>query len=271
MTHPSTGVEIRELASPAELHELTRVFDDVWHPDPGRRPVSADMLRALSHAGNYVAGAYVGDRLAGGSVGFYAAPAGTTLHSHITGASRIGRGHNVGHALKLHQRDWARSRGLRSITWTFDPLVARNAYFTIAKLGAVPVAYHRDFYGELSDELAGADESDRLLVTWPVDAPEPEPSTETVDDALASGARLVIDVDDDRPRVIGDVPVGDALVIPVPRDIEAMRRSRPVAASHWRHAVRDALTPAFATDGTMLTHRTRFLRSGHYVVEPIDR
>ncbi len=198
------------------------------------------MLRALSHAGNYVAGAFVGDRLAGGSVGFYAAPADTTLHSHITGASRIGRGHNVGHALKLHQRDWARSRGLRSITWTFDPLVARNAYFTIAKLGAVPVAYHRDFYGELSDELAGADESDRLLVTWPVDAPEPEPTTETVDDALASGARLIIERDDDRPRVVTDIPVGDTLLIPVPRDIEAMRRSRPVAASHWRLAVRRA-------------------------------
>ncbi|NED67426.1 GNAT family N-acetyltransferase, partial [Streptomyces sp. SID10244] len=123
---------------------------DVWHPDPGNRPVSVDMLRALSHAGNYVAGAYVGDRLAGGSVGFFAAPVGHTLHSHITGVSRIGRGHNVGHALKMHQREWAVARGLQTITWTFDPLVARNAYFNVAKLGAVPVAYHRDFYGELA-------------------------------------------------------------------------------------------------------------------------
>ncbi|STS10865.1 Uncharacterized conserved protein [Gordonia bronchialis] len=99
-------------------------------------PVSTDMLRALSHAGNYVAGAFIGDHLAGGSVGFFGAPVGHTLHSHITGVSKRGRGHNVGYALKMHQRTWALHRGLRTITWTFDPLVARNAYFNITKLGA---------------------------------------------------------------------------------------------------------------------------------------
>ena len=69
--------------------------------------------------------------------------------------TRRGRGHQVGHALKMHQRRWALERGLSTITWTFDPLVARNAYFNLAKLGATPVHYYEDFYGELGDELGG--------------------------------------------------------------------------------------------------------------------
>ncbi|MGC4962725.1 GNAT family N-acetyltransferase [Gordonia sp. DT101] len=266
MPHTSTAVEIRELSSPRDLQQLTHVFDDVWHPDPGNRPVSVDMLRALSHAGNYVAGAYIGDRLAGGSVGFFAAPVGRSLHSHITGVSRIGRGHNVGHALKIHQREWAVARGLQTITWTFDPLVARNAYFNLTKLGAVPLAYHRDFYGELADELAGGDESDRLLVSWSLDSSAPEAPTDTADDLLRAGARLGIDVVADEPHPVTDIGSDSVVIIPVPRDIEAMRRTHAVAAARWRIALRAALAPLLGPAGTERT--TRFLRSGHYVVTP---
>ncbi len=266
MPNVLTGVEIRELSATADLDQLTRIFDDVWHPDPGNRLMGPELLRALSHAGNYVAGAYIGGRLAGGSVGFFAAPVGETLHSHITGVTRIGLGHNVGYALKLHQRNWARDRGLRDITWTFDPLVARNAFFTIAKLGASPIAYHRDFYGELGVELGGADESDRLLVSWPVDLPLPEgPAGETVDDLLSAGAQLGIEVADDDPQAVIGLDRTATVVIPVPRDIDAMRRTDPVAASRWRLALREALAPHFVAGAPAAV---RFLRSAHYVVDP---
>ena len=59
------------------------------------------------------------------------------------------RGSSVGFALKQHQRAWALQRGLSRITWTFDPLVRRNAYFNLVKLGATAVAFHRDFYGSM--------------------------------------------------------------------------------------------------------------------------
>ncbi|MEU7991597.1 GNAT family N-acetyltransferase, partial [Streptosporangium canum] len=98
------GVELRELHSIEELEEVFRLFDDIWHPDPGSAPITVELMRALSHAGNYVAGAYEDGRLVGASVGFLAAPAGRVLHSHVTGAA-VGRG--IGFALKLHQRAWA--------------------------------------------------------------------------------------------------------------------------------------------------------------------
>ncbi|MEU7459614.1 GNAT family N-acetyltransferase, partial [Streptosporangium roseum] len=74
-----SGVELRELHSIEELEEVFRLFDDIWRPDPGSAPITVELMRALSHAGNYVAGAYEGGRLVGASVGFLAAPAGQVL------------------------------------------------------------------------------------------------------------------------------------------------------------------------------------------------
>ncbi|MFD1502845.1 GNAT family N-acetyltransferase, partial [Streptosporangium lutulentum] len=86
-----TGAVLRELHLIEEFEDVFRLFDDIWRPDPGSAPVTVEMMRALSHAGNYVAGAYDGDRLVGASVAFLGAPPGQVLHSHVTGAS-IGRG-----------------------------------------------------------------------------------------------------------------------------------------------------------------------------------
>lgn len=265
MPHEALGVEIRELTSNDELEQLTHIYDDVWRPDPSNRPVSTDMLRALSHAGNYVAGAFVGGRLAGGTVAFFGAPAGEVLHSHITGVSRLGRGHQVGYALKQHQRGWAADRGLRTITWTFDPLVSRNAYFNITKLGAQPTHYYRDFYGDIGDELGGLDESDRVLMNWPVaGATSGSDGHRTIGDLLAAGAVLSIDADDAaNPHLLDVTVAADSVVlVPVPHDVEAMRRTSPRDASRWRSVVREAMAPLLAGPEP---RRVTFLRSGCYV------
>lgn len=168
--------------------------------------------------------------LVGGSVGFFGAPLGVDLHSHMAGVSAVGRGRNVGYALKFHQRGWASERGIEQITWTFDPLVARNAYFDLGKLGAVPTSYHRDFYGDIGDELGGADESDRLLVTWHLaDARAGvAPDTEKL---RAEHAAVAIDDSDPRdPRVRPDHLYSD-VVVPIPADIETVKREDPASAS----------------------------------------
>ncbi len=61
------------------------------------------------------------------------------------------RGRSVGFALKVHQRAWALSEGLEEISWTFDPLISRNAHFNLVKLAAEPTSYHRNFYGHMAD------------------------------------------------------------------------------------------------------------------------
>ncbi len=256
------------MSAPADLARLVGVFDDVWRPDPTNPPASTDMLRALAHAGNYVVGAFVEGRLAGGSVGFFAAPAGEVLHSHMTGVSHLGRGLGLGHAMKMHQRDWAIARGLTAITWTFDPLVARNAYFNLTKLGAAPVEYHRDFYGVIGDQLAGEDETDRLLLRWALTEATLEPdtsrsATQFVDD----GAILAIDdTDPDHPVAVTDpLPDHATVVVPVPPDIELLRRETPEVATRWRRASAGVFAQLAMPDKT---RPTAFLRSGHYVFGP---
>ena len=52
------------------------------------------------------------------------------------------------------------------IAWTYDPLIRRNAYFNLAKLGARPVEYLPNFYGAMDDAINGGTETDRMLVRW---------------------------------------------------------------------------------------------------------
>ncbi|WP_460369025.1 GNAT family N-acetyltransferase, partial [Actinocorallia lasiicapitis] len=163
------GLELRELRTIAEFEAADRLFAGIWKTGAEGTIVSVEMMRALSHAGNYLVGAYARGRLAGASVGFFAAPVGTVLHSHITGAVP---GAGAGLALKRHQRAWALARGLTMITWTYDPLVRRNAHFNLVKLGARPEEYYESFYGAMDDQINGGDESDRVLTVWRLDSAE---------------------------------------------------------------------------------------------------
>lgn len=227
-----SGVVVRHLDQLDELREIDPLFGTVW--GPGIPALGVELLRALSHEGGYVAGAFREEALVGASVGFLGQHHGRlSLHSHATGVSPRARGLNVGRALKLHQREWAAERGVELITWTFDPLVRRNAWFNIGRLGARPVDYLVDFYGPMSDAINAGDASDRLLMAWEVSPP-----------ALVSPA-----VDNDHR------------LIPTPEDIESLRITDPVAARTWRLRLREALL-----DPVSRQRVVGFTREGDYVI-----
>src|SRR5688572_10508178 len=96
----AASVRIRQIAELDGLRAVYRLYDEIWRPDPRNPPVTTELLRALTKAGNYVAGAYEEERLVGACVGFFGGPAGRELHSHIAGVSRDALGRNVGFALK---------------------------------------------------------------------------------------------------------------------------------------------------------------------------
>jgi predicted GNAT superfamily acetyltransferase len=258
----AAGVHIREITALAELDEVVRLYDQIWRRDK-TPPVTTELLRAFSKAGNYVGGAYDGTELVGACVGFFAAPAEVALHSHIAGVSAAMRGRRVGFALKLHQRAWALLRGVGVIAWTFDPLVSRNAYFNVAKLAAEPVEYLPNFYGGMHDAINGDDDSDRLLVHWTLAAPGvvaacagDTPSTPRPADAPAMLAVSPLGRPVPGPA---DAPV---VLVGVPSDIEALRTSDPGLAKEWRVAVRETLSGLFAAGARV----TGFDRAGWYVV-----
>jgi hypothetical protein len=82
------------------------------------------------------------------------------------GASAVHRGR-----VNAFERAWAIHEGIVEIHWTYDPLVRRNAYFNLHKLGAVPSAYLPDFYGPLPDGINAGDKSDRLYLRWSLASP----------------------------------------------------------------------------------------------------
>ena len=67
----------------------------------------------------------------------------------------------MGESLKLAQRAQALDQGIDLVRWTFDPLLARNAWLNVGKLGAVIDRFARSFYGAMSDAINQGERSDR--------------------------------------------------------------------------------------------------------------
>ena len=270
----AAGVAIRPLETLTELEAAVAVFDKIWEPESGNSSIRIDLLRALTKAGNYASGAFdvASGELLGACVGFFGPPAHAELHSHIAGVLPVGLRRSVGFALKVHQRSWALRHDARVIAWTYDPLIRRNAYFNLAKLGARPTEYLRNFYGTMDDAINGGTETDRMLVRWELLSPpvteasagRPAPASFSAE--RARGAVVALSADEAGLPVSGLPVAGGSgarrFLVGVPADIEAMRLSDPELAAAWRTALRDVLSPLMAAGARV----TGFDRSGWYAV-----
>jgi predicted GNAT superfamily acetyltransferase len=277
----AAGVRIAALRELGELAAACALLDRIWVPGPGgQSPLHLELARALAKAGNYLSGAYdlTTGELIGACMGFFGPPARGCLHSHVTGVLPPGLGRGVGLALKVHQRAWCLREGAGEIQWTFDPLIRRNAYFNLVKVGARPVEYLPDFYGAMNDVINGATETDRLLLSWDLrsgpatDAAAGRLAPASAAAELARGAVIALDVgcgQEPRPVPCDDAwtrePAGTAapaVLVGVPADIEGMRASDPALAAAWRAALRDALAPLLAAGARV----AGFDRDGWYVL-----
>lgn len=234
-TTSSTRVSIEPITAPAALAALADLFRQVWGATEPL--VHVDLLRAVGYTGGYVVGAFdSGEHLVGGSFGFLADHAGErALHSHVTGILPGVQHAGVGRLIKDHQRAWAADRGIAWVTWTFDPLVRRNAWFNIEVLGADVAEYVDDFYGEMHDPVNHGSASDRLLMAWPTARPE---------------------------QTTRDI-VGRRVEVATPDDIVVLRRTDPAAAGDWRKRLRDELGVPLAAGARVVG----FTRAGSYVLD----
>jgi predicted GNAT superfamily acetyltransferase len=264
----AAGVTVSAVSSQKEARDTVQVLSEIWVQPDGQQPMTPELAWALAHAQNYVAIARRDGSGVAGAVAFRAMDEdGPHLHSHMAGVLPGLQGVSIGFAIKQHQRAWAMRAGYDRVTWTFDPLVSRNAFFNVMKLGANLTEFFVDFYGPLSDELNAGDESDRCMVTWRLDSPRAE--------AAAAGALPAVDLAAHRAaganevlRLGGGRPVlserrGDVLLCQVPHNILTLRTSEPALARSWRHALREVLVGAFA-DGYEVTGVSR---DGWYVLE----
>jgi predicted GNAT superfamily acetyltransferase len=142
----------------------------VW-PGSETEIVPAHLLITAVHNGGLVVGTFVHDQLVGFVFGFpgieFTPDGPRPKHcSHMLGIRPDQRDAGLGFALKRAQWQMVRHQGLDHITWTYDPLLSRNAYLNITKLGAVCNTYRRSEYGDLRDGLNAGLPSDRFQVDW---------------------------------------------------------------------------------------------------------
>ena len=232
-----TRVKILELTLHAEQSIARDIFDSTWSMDIGTE-ITPNLLQAMVHSGSYLSGAVIDNQIVGAAFAFPATNGSLHLHSHMTAVLPEFRDKGVGYALKINQWNWAKEKSYSHLSWTFDPLVRRNAKLNIAKLGVDISAYFPNFYGDMPDALNAGDESDRLMVSWRTDADSPK-------------ARELIT----KPET-GDV------LIEIPEDIVAIRSKDQSESMKWRRQVREQFTAAFEKNGKVIG----FSANNEYVV-----
>ncbi|WP_136025765.1 MULTISPECIES: GNAT family N-acetyltransferase [unclassified Microbacterium] len=164
------GYDCRELTQYSEFREAAALYARVFAYTEQEYALNANLLTALARNGGSAVGAFADD---GGLIGFAYGFAGcdaSGTHFHYSQAAAVDaaqQGRGVGQALKLAQRDVALRWGQQSMRWTFDPLLARNAHFNLSSLGAVGIAFERDYYAR--------PDTDRLVVSWDLTATAPAP------------------------------------------------------------------------------------------------
>ena len=149
------GIKFRRLEGVEDAAQVEEVQRAVW-PGNETEVVPAHALLALSENGGVLIGAFDGDRLVGYVLGFLGTdsqspdrPAMARLKhcSHMLGVHPDFRDRNIGYQLKIAQREAVVEQGIRLITWTYDPLLSRNAQLNIRRLGTVCSTYKRNIYG----------------------------------------------------------------------------------------------------------------------------
>ena len=214
------------------------IFDKTWAMDAGTE-ITPNLLQAMIHSGAYLSGAFIDSNCVGAAFAFPATTGGLHLHSHMTAVLDSFRDKGIGHALKVDQYKWAKQNNYKEITWTFDPLVARNAKLNVLKLGVDISAYYPNFYGDMPDELNAGDESDRVMA-----------SLKVVGDAPT-------------PRTAISAPEKSAVLIAIPDDIVAIRGKDLAENLRWRRSVRDEFVSALARGGKVIGFST----NNEYVVQ----
>ncbi|WP_189069847.1 acyl-CoA acyltransferase [Deinococcus radiotolerans] len=232
------GFVIREVVDPWAFRALEGVQVAAWgYAD--REVTPGTLFRISAATGGIVLGAYPEDQPeqpVGLAFGFPALRDGAVWHhSHLLAVDPACRGSGLAVALKDVQRRLALEQGLSRMTWTFDPLVTRNARLNLGKLGAVARTYLPEWYA-LDEDRVTAFPADRLLVEWdltrgPVERPAPQPVGVRVLEASGEGPGPV------------QFSEAEALLAEVPLRVdvlpEAVRRA-------WRMALREAVGVALA-------------------------
>jgi predicted GNAT superfamily acetyltransferase len=253
------GITVADAASVADAAAVVELAAQIWGEATTE---SADLVRALEHAGSVILLARRGGaeqpELVGFALGFLGWDPGLHLHSHQVGVIPKERSTGVGFALKLAQRARCLAHGVGLMQWTYDPLLASNAKFNFARLGVQGTAFMEDFYGVMGDAINGADRSDRFEVTWTLANRLPPKKSPSIHDPRFN---VVLEANADGWPKRLTAPIRPGTEVAIPLDYAALRERGDPRTRAWREALGEVLSEVFA--GGL---RVVGFHSGHYVL-----
>lgn len=249
-TASTDGITIRRVQSAAEYDACVRMQHAIWGHD-FTEIVPATMLRVTQHIGGVTAGAFdPSGQLLGFVFGMMGILDGRPVHwSDLLAVHPVARNKGLGRRLKLYQRELLLPLGVETMFWTYDPLVAKNAYLNIVRLGARPVEYVADMYGsETHSALHGALGTDRFVVAWDLtrdgsaNGRRASPPDEGGDGADAPVINSLTRAGEPGARKSADLPDAPVVRVEVPTDIEELIANDFASAMRLRESTRRIFT-----------------------------
>jgi predicted GNAT superfamily acetyltransferase len=270
-----------------EMHLVEELQRQVWR-ESETDIVPAHLMVSAVHNGGLVLGAFAEQQVVGfvfGFLGSYGTPDGPRIkhYSSMLGVLPEWRDQGIGFALKRAQWQMVRHQGIDRITWTFDPLLSRNAWLNITRLGAVCSTYLRDFYGKMRDVLNLGLPSDRFDVDWWVNShrvncrlSRRRRNDLTLAHFLSGGARMYHQAEIDTSgsahpatdpvlQVGKDLPI---LLVEIPADFTKLKEADIQLARQWRLHTRAVFETLFQA-GYLVTdfvHSTDGSGRSYYVL-----
>jgi chorismate synthase len=239
-------VRIRLARTRADFDACVQLQRSVWEL-ADLEITSAIQLIATAYAGGIIHLAESAQAVVGFAYAFPALRGGPHLHSDMLAVLPEYQRQGLGARLKWAQRDEALARGVDHLTWTFDPMQARNASLNLRRLGAVAPEFVEDFYGITTSTLHHGLPTDRLVVRWDLNAERvrrlrdgepprlaPMPAVPRIND-IKWQAGWPVSSD---PRLDLDAP---ELLLEIPPDWDVLSSAAPRVAADWHGKVRAAL------------------------------
>jgi predicted GNAT superfamily acetyltransferase len=240
------GISIRRVRSNEEYDACVRMQHAIWGED-FTEAVPATILKVTQQIGGVTAGAFDSSgRLLGFVFGMIGSMDGELVHwSDMLAVHHDARNKGLGRRLKLFQRELLRPLGVERMFWTYDPLVAKNAFLNIVRLGARPTEYVIDMYGsDTHSALHSGLGTDRFIVAWDLtkdggaNAAGSEPESAVRDAPIANA----LPFGDGRAGPAVELPDVDVVRVEVPADIDTVIARDISVAAALRESTRRIFT-----------------------------
>lgn len=265
-------LHIHLIEESADYWAVEDISRQAWGLSDYREVIPAHLMITFQQNGGLLLGAWLDGRLVGFSLGFIglAADGRVKFCSEQLGVLPEYQSLNIGHKLKLAQREHLLARGIEHATWTYDPLETKNGNLNLHKLGAVCNTYFVNVYGAAAGINAGLP-TDRFQVDW-------WPASQHVAERLAGGrphtlaglqtegVPVVNATAGARPSANVAPLVGSRLLLQVPAAIRTLKQTEAELALAWRLHTRELFMALFA-QGYVATDLLHTAAACYYLLE----